>query len=42
MNKLGFGFLRLPRKGRTESGDIDWKELESMVDEFLSGGWQVL
>ena len=38
MNKLGFGFLRLPRKGRTESGDIDWKELESMVDEFLSGG----
>ena len=35
MNKLGFGFLRLPQ---TESKDIDWPLLEAMVDEFLSFG----
>lgn len=35
MNKLGFGFLRLPQ---TESKDIDWHLLEAMVDEFFSFG----
>lgn len=35
MNKLGFGFLRLPQTG---SKDIDWTLLEAMVDEFLASG----
>lgn len=35
MNKLGFGFLRLPQ---IESNGINWPLLESMVDEFLAGG----
>ena len=35
MNKLGFGFLRLPQ---TQNSDIDWPLLETMVDEFLSSG----
>ena len=35
MNKIGFGFLRLPQ---TSNGDIDWPLLETMVDEFLSSG----
>lgn len=35
MNKLGFGFLRLPQ---TKSGGIDWLLLERMVDEFLASG----
>ena len=35
MNKLGFGFLRLPQTG---NGNIDWPLLEMMVDEFLSSG----
>ncbi|MDE7245979.1 MAG: aldo/keto reductase [Oscillospiraceae bacterium] len=35
MNKLGFGFLRLPQAG---NGDIDWPLLETMVDEFLASG----
>ncbi len=35
MNKLGFGFLRLPQAG---SGSIDWPLLEAMVDEFLASG----
>jgi len=35
MNKLGFGFLRLPQTG---NNNIDWTILEAMVDEFLDGG----
>ncbi len=35
MNKLGFGFLRLPQTG---SKGIDWPLLEAMVDEFLARG----
>lgn len=35
MNKLGFGFLRLPQD---KSKQIDWPLLEAMVDEFLAGG----
>ena len=35
MNKLGFGFLRLPQ---TQNSNIDWPLLETMVDEFLSSG----
>ena len=34
MNKLGFGFLRLPQT----RGSIDWQLLEKMVDTFLSSG----
>lgn len=35
MNKLGFGFLRLPQ---LPDGKIDWLLLENMVDRFLDGG----
>lgn len=35
MNKLGFGFLRLPQ---TKDKQIDWPLLEAMVDAFLSAG----
>lgn len=35
MNKLGFGFLRLPQ---IESEGINWPLLEAMADEFLSSG----
>lgn len=35
MNKIGFGFLRLPQVG---SKEIDWPLLEAMVDEFLACG----
>lgn len=35
MNKLGFGFLRLPQ---LPSGEINWLLLEAMVDRFLDGG----
>lgn len=34
MNKLGFGFLRLPRK----DGEIDMATLNEMVDAYLAGG----
>ena len=34
INKLGFGFLRLPKK----DGDFDWKTVNAMVDTFLEGG----
>lgn len=34
MNKLGFGFLRLPRAGK----DIDYPLLNQMVDVFLARG----
>ena len=35
MNKLGFGFLRLPQVG---GKSIDWPLLEAMVDRFLASG----
>ena len=34
INKLGFGFLRLPKK----DGELDWQTICSMADEFLDGG----
>jgi len=34
INKLGFGFLRLPKKER----EIDWDAVTAMVDVFLAGG----
>ena len=34
MNKLGFGFLRLPKVGE----DYDWEALNGMVDRFLELG----
>ncbi|MBQ0134261.1 MAG: aldo/keto reductase [Clostridiales bacterium] len=34
MNKMGFGFLRLPKTGE----DYDWKVLNEMVDLFLQRG----
>ena len=34
INKLGFGFLRLPKKG----GEFDWDTIDEMVDLFLAGG----
>ena len=34
MNKLGFGFLRLPKA----NDEIDYDELNQMVDTFLAGG----
>lgn len=37
MNKMGFGFLRLPRTGG-QSGDIDYPLLTQMTDAFLARG----
>lgn len=34
LNKLGFGFLRLPKKGE----DYDWDEISKMVDAFMEAG----
>ena len=34
INKLGFGFLRLPKK----DGELDWQTVCSMTDAFLEGG----
>ncbi len=38
MQKLGFGFLRLPRENPEDPQSIDWKALNKLVDAFLSGG----
>ncbi len=38
MNKLGFGFLRLPRLDPDDDKSIDWELLEELVDAFLAGG----
>lgn len=35
MNKLGFGFLRLPQKG---GGEFDWEALSQMVDLYIQSG----
>jgi len=37
MNKMGFGFLRLPQK-TAGTKDIDWELLNGMVDAFLANG----
>lgn len=37
MNKIGFGFLRLPQIDK-ESQEIDWELLNKMTDEFLLSG----
>ena len=34
INKLGFGFLRLPKK----SDEPDWDAICDMVDVFMDGG----
>ncbi len=34
INKLGFGFLRLPKQGK----ELDWETINTMVDEFMNGG----
>ena len=34
INKLGFGFLRPPKK----DGELDWQTICSMVDVFMGGG----
>jgi len=34
INKLGFGFLRLPKK----EGEFDWDAVCAMVDAFMAGG----
>ena len=34
INKLGFGFLRLPKQGE----EYDWNTLCNMVDVFMEGG----
>ena len=34
INKLGFGFLRLPKK----DGELDWQTICSMADAFMDGG----
>ena len=34
INKLGFGFLRLPKQGES----LDWEAINAMVDTFLEGG----
>lgn len=37
MNKMGFGFLRLPQTDPA-AGKIDWALLNQMTDAFLAGG----
>lgn len=34
INKLGFGFLRLPKTGE----EYDWQTLCEMTDRFICGG----
>lgn len=38
MNKLGFGFLRLPRIRQDDEKSINWELLEKLVDSFLAKG----
>ena len=38
MNKLGFGFLRLPLKNDPGAKDYDWEIISQMVDLFMEGG----
>lgn len=34
ISKLGFGFLRLPKKGE----ELDWQTIDAMTDTFVQGG----
>ena len=36
MNKLGFGFLRIPQKQNTN--EYDWKALDRLVDLYMDAG----
>ena len=38
INKLGFGFLRLPK----EEGGFDWGTVCAMVDAVMAGGGTVV
>ena len=38
MNKLGFGFLRLPKLDPQDDASIDYEKLNELVDEFLRLG----
>lgn len=38
MNKLGFGFLRLPRTDPEDDTTVDFTVLNEMVDTFLASG----
>ncbi len=38
MNKLGFGFLRLPRLDPNDPNSYDLPMLKQLVDQFLAGG----
>lgn len=38
-NKLGFGFMRLPLKDKSNQTDIDYDTLNKMVDTFLERGF---
>ena len=38
MNKMGFGFLRLPRLDATDEKSINYELLDRMVDSFLEKG----
>ncbi|MBR0129736.1 MAG: aldo/keto reductase, partial [Firmicutes bacterium] len=38
MNKLGFGFLRLPKKAGSGENDYDWDLINDLTDRFLEGG----
>lgn len=41
MNKLGFGFLRLPLKEGGAAGELDWASINKMVDAYLALGGDV-
>ncbi|MBE6031369.1 MAG: aldo/keto reductase [Firmicutes bacterium] len=38
MNKLGFGFLRMPKKNPDDPSTIDYELTNDMVDEFIGRG----
>ncbi len=38
MNKLGFGFLRLPGVEGEDATNVDWELVNRLVDAFLAGG----
>ena len=39
MKKLGFGLMRLPLLDPNDSGNVDMKQMEQMVDTFLERGF---
>jgi len=39
MKKLGFGYMRLPVADKEDVMNIDYEQLNAMVDKFLSGGF---